>query len=117
MSIFPTKILLATDGSEDAQLATTTAVDLAKRLDSELHVVYVGHVLDPGFKSRIRERAEVAAKTKLEEQLQKIKEASGEATQAHARACYELGRKSHRNTDSKIGSVSSWSAFPALLSY
>jgi nucleotide-binding universal stress UspA family protein len=85
MSIFPTKILLATDGSEDAQLATTTAVDLAKRLDSELHVVYVGHVLDPGFKSRIGERAEVAAKTKLEEQLQKIKEASGEATQAHAR--------------------------------
>ena len=62
MSIFPTKILLATDGSEDAQLATTTAVDLAKRLDSELHVVYVGHVLDPGFKSRIGERAEVAAK-------------------------------------------------------
>ena len=42
--IFPTKILLATDGSEDAELATTTAVDLSKRFDSELHVVHVGHL-------------------------------------------------------------------------
>ena len=87
MSIFPTKILLATDGSEDAQLAATTSVDLSKRLDSELHVAYVRHVLDPGFQSRRGDRAEVAATTKLEEQLQKIqvKEASGEVTQAHAR--------------------------------
>ena len=29
MSIFPAKILLATDGSEEANLATRTAVDLA----------------------------------------------------------------------------------------
>ena len=29
MSIFPTKILLATDGSEDAELARTTAIDIA----------------------------------------------------------------------------------------
>jgi hypothetical protein len=29
MSIFPTRVLLATDGSKDAELATTTAVDLA----------------------------------------------------------------------------------------
>src|SRR5215212_578965 len=33
MSIFPTKILLATDGSSEASLAHTT--------DSELHVAYV----------------------------------------------------------------------------
>ena len=37
----PTKILLATDGSEDAQLAVDTALDLSGKLDSELHVVYV----------------------------------------------------------------------------
>ena len=42
MSIFPTKILLATDGSTEAQLAATTASDLAQRTDSELHVVTVG---------------------------------------------------------------------------
>ena len=40
MSTFPTKILLATDGSEDAQLAATTAVDVANSTDSELHVVH-----------------------------------------------------------------------------
>ena len=42
MSIFPTTILLATDGSRDAELAATTAVDLAKGTNSELHVVHVG---------------------------------------------------------------------------
>jgi len=31
MSVFPTKILLATDGSEEAELAALTAVELAKR--------------------------------------------------------------------------------------
>jgi nucleotide-binding universal stress UspA family protein len=42
MSIFPTTILLATDGSKEVQLAATTAADLAQRTDSELHVTTVG---------------------------------------------------------------------------
>jgi nucleotide-binding universal stress UspA family protein len=42
MSIFPTRILLATDGSEEAQLAALRAVDIAENTDSELHVVHVG---------------------------------------------------------------------------
>ena len=42
MSIFPTKILLATDGSEEATLAATTAAELAERTGSELHVIHVG---------------------------------------------------------------------------
>jgi len=41
MSIFPTTILVATDGSEEAALALTTAADLAKSTNSELHVAYV----------------------------------------------------------------------------
>jgi universal stress protein family protein len=41
MSIFPTKILLATDGSGEAELAARTALDLGRRADSDLHVVYV----------------------------------------------------------------------------
>ena len=48
MSIFPTKILLATDGSGDAELAMATAVGLAKVTDSELHVVHVGGEYHPG---------------------------------------------------------------------
>ena len=43
MSIFPTKILLATDGSTEAELAARTAVDLSQKTDSELHLI---HVLD-----------------------------------------------------------------------
>jgi nucleotide-binding universal stress UspA family protein len=44
MGLFPTRILLATDGSEEAELAALRAVDLAERTDSELHVVHVGVV-------------------------------------------------------------------------
>src|SRR5829696_7726638 len=46
MSIFPTKILLATDGSEEAALAVRTAADIAQKTGSELHVVYVGPSLE-----------------------------------------------------------------------
>jgi len=42
MSIFPTKILLATDGSEEAALAARTAADIAEKTSSELHLILVG---------------------------------------------------------------------------
>jgi nucleotide-binding universal stress UspA family protein len=41
MSISPTKVLVATDGSREAQLAAQTAADLAQMTHSELHVVHV----------------------------------------------------------------------------
>src|SRR3712207_4524804 len=41
MSIFPIKLLLATDGSSEAQPAARTAVDLAQKTDSELQVIHV----------------------------------------------------------------------------
>jgi nucleotide-binding universal stress UspA family protein len=41
MSIFPARILVATDGSEEAKLALTTSADLAKSTNSELHIAYV----------------------------------------------------------------------------
>jgi nucleotide-binding universal stress UspA family protein len=41
MHFFPTKILLATDGSKDAELAASTAIDLANKTGSELHVVHI----------------------------------------------------------------------------
>ena len=44
MGLFPTRILLATDGSEEAELAALRAVELAESTDSELHAVHVGVV-------------------------------------------------------------------------
>ena len=95
MSIFPTKILLATDGSEEAELAARTAADLAKSTNSELHLIYVGHMpsifyespgtmaLDPDLQSRMEEEAEEAARTSLEKQVQKIREAGIEVAAIH----------------------------------
>ena len=39
--IFPTRILLATDGSSEASLAEDAAVELSNGTGSELHVVHV----------------------------------------------------------------------------
>jgi nucleotide-binding universal stress UspA family protein len=40
MSIFPSEILLATDSSEEASLATQAATELSKETGSEVHLVY-----------------------------------------------------------------------------
>jgi nucleotide-binding universal stress UspA family protein len=47
VGIFPSRILLAIGGSNEADLATRRAVDLAKSTGSELHLVYVGKL--PNF--------------------------------------------------------------------
>ena len=45
MSTFPTKILLAVDGSEEAENAARAGVELSAKTNSELHVVYVAPFL------------------------------------------------------------------------
>jgi nucleotide-binding universal stress UspA family protein len=40
MSALPTKILLASDGSEDAAAAARAATDVSRNAGSELHVVH-----------------------------------------------------------------------------
>ena len=90
MSIFPTTILLATDGSEEARLAATTAADLADSTDSELHVVHVGE-LRPTFLAQTEsEPAELEreARRKLDEEARRVEEAGGTLKEAHLR----LGR-------------------------
>jgi len=83
MSIFPTTILLATDGSKEAQLAARTAADLAQRTDSELHVVTVGAgvpisaTTSPAhFEDVLRENRRTA-KEKLEQQVRSIEDSGG----------------------------------------
>src|SRR3712207_6999075 len=46
MSTFPTKILLATDASQDATKAAQLASDIANISDSELHVLHIGNMKD-----------------------------------------------------------------------
>jgi nucleotide-binding universal stress UspA family protein len=41
MSFFPRKILLAIDGSEEANLATDAATEPSKNTASEVHLAYV----------------------------------------------------------------------------
>ena len=83
MSIFPTKVLLATDGSREADLAAETAVGLAQKAGSELHVVHVlawssDRALDPeGLDPAVRQEVQSRASERLAELVSKI-EASGE---------------------------------------
>ena len=87
MSIFPTKILLATDGSEDAELATTTAAALAKSTGSELHLVNVG-VVAPALLAPLDvkpARVEREVRDVLGEQARKVENVGGAVAQSHVR--------------------------------
>jgi len=97
--MFPTKILLATDGSEDAKLAALTAADLAQETSSELHVVYVGgegfyevHLVDlatlePTWVAReypdLLSDIERTERELLDNEVQQLEAAGGTVTQAH----------------------------------
>jgi nucleotide-binding universal stress UspA family protein len=87
MSVFPTKILLATDGSEDAAQATEAASDLAARSGSELHVVHVWHdVPGPYRRGFVKRELRRQGQENLDEQVRKIESAGGTVTEAHLRA-------------------------------
>ena len=92
MSIFPTTILLATDGSEEAQLASTTAADLAEKTNSELHLLTVGpdyplyelpeHPAE--FEDVLRENRR-EAKEVLEQQAKRIEQLGVTVKETHLR--------------------------------
>ena len=95
MSTFPTKILLATDASEDAHKAAQMASDLTNVSGSELHVLHIGNLKDfhiaPGAEQTFASRSgsygelrENAEKT-LEGAVRQVEEAGGTVAQAHVR--------------------------------
>jgi nucleotide-binding universal stress UspA family protein len=90
MSIFPTRVLLATDGSREAELAATTAADLANSTNSELHLVHVGEFLPTVLAQTEAQPAELEreARELLDEQVQRIEGTGGTVKEAHLR----LGR-------------------------
>src|SRR5215213_5461735 len=93
MSIFPTRILLATDGSEEAELAALRAVDIAENTDSELHVVHVGAlptflVSYPGtlgYDRKLYELIEEESTELLRKESWRVKAAGGTVAGSHLR--------------------------------
>ena len=97
MSIFPTKILLATDGSSEARLAARTAVELAQKTDSEVHIIHVYDVAliallypeatDPkGVKVPepiLEEDLQRHAREVLDGEVKRVRSAGGTVAQSH----------------------------------
>ena len=85
MAIFPTRVLLATDGSPVATLAAQSAVELCERTGSELHVVHVGEYLPTFYAQTEEEPAELRhiAQRLLDEQTERLRAAGGQVAQAH----------------------------------
>ena len=97
MSVFPTKVLLATDGSEEADLASRTAIELVEKTGSELHVVYAQSIPllvsprpdDPfldiigPYASEVIKDIKEKAQRLLDAQVQQVRAAGGAVAQAH----------------------------------
>ena len=98
MNTFPTKILLATDASEDAKKAAQMASDLANVSGSELHVVHVGNMKDfhvapsaeQSFSPRTTSLGEIREKAekRLEEAVKQVEQVGGTVAQSHLRVGY-----------------------------
>ena len=106
MSIFPAKILLATDGSNEAELASRTAADLAQSTASELHVLYVWEAANPYVEAvglagdepvtqrldaELRRQFDRQARTVLDAEAQRVRVVGGTVAQAHLR----MGKADH----------------------
>ena len=95
MSIFPTKILLATDGSEEARQAAQAAAELSRDTGSELHVTYVlpspaqlrgHHLYSQEVMRSVTEQAEEEGHSFLEDQAEQIRSSGGKVEETYLRA-------------------------------
>ena len=103
MSIFPTTVLLATDGSKEASLATEAAVEISIKTGSELHLVHVYGVApiyplypeatdpagaeyqDPVLEEELESLSERRAREVLDAAVEKVQSVGGTVAQAHLR--------------------------------
>jgi nucleotide-binding universal stress UspA family protein len=87
MSIFPARILFATDGSRDAELAATTAIGLANTTGSELHLIHVGPVVPENYEPTDVEPARMhrEATEILQGQTKKVEILHGTLAGSHLR--------------------------------
>lgn len=92
-NVFPTKILVATDGSGDALLAVQAALDLSDRTGAELHVIHAWQDLRPPTLpamaideySRAYELWKREAEELLEKEVERLRGAGGTVAAAHLR--------------------------------
>jgi nucleotide-binding universal stress UspA family protein len=90
MSIFPTRILLATDASEESELAALRAVELTQSTDSELHVGVVPTLLMSypgtlGYEGKLYEQIQEQSSELLRRESWRVKAAGGTVAGAHLR--------------------------------
>jgi nucleotide-binding universal stress UspA family protein len=91
MTSLPRKILLATDGSEEAELVAGATVEFARSTGSELHMVHIKllPLTSPypevlGWREDL-EWAEREARELLDEQVKKVEDAGGTVAEIHLR--------------------------------
>lgn len=91
---YPTKILLATDGSEDSSRAVEVAVALSGKTGAELHVVHVGRAPSPSTGTTVHgaslpttpyESVVKSARKLLEGEVERAQQAGGNVAGAHLR--------------------------------
>lgn len=89
MSVFPTKVLFPTDGSDESELAGRAAADLAERTGSELHVAHVYnhprvHVFpDLGISAQVAAAYREEASQLLADQVERLRSSGVNVTEAH----------------------------------
>jgi nucleotide-binding universal stress UspA family protein len=83
---FPTRLLLATDGSENTAQATTAAVDIAKKSGSELHLIHVWHdVRTPHAHAFVKSELRREGREILDEEVKRIGEMGGTVARSYLR--------------------------------
>lgn len=91
---YPTKVLLAIDGTPDSEPGAILAVALASREGAELHVVHVGYAPFPTTGTTVgggslpgqpAGYAERQARELLEEVVERIRKAGGDVSGSHLR--------------------------------
>jgi nucleotide-binding universal stress UspA family protein len=85
MGVLPERILLATDGLEDAARATEAAWDLASRGGAELHVIHVWHDVLGFAHDFVKGELKRQGQEVLDGQVEKLRSAGGEVAKAHLR--------------------------------
>ncbi len=94
MSMFPIKVLLAVDGSGEAERAARLGVMLSDKTDSELHIVYAApttslyalpesQIYAPQTHDTLVDIAKKSGREVLDDQLNKLKEMGGEVAGTH----------------------------------